>query len=158
MTKEQFEMYKYMKNGGLGNGCGPTFLCALVIAAMMLLASCKSVQYIPVEKVRTEYKTKTDTFIQKDSVLVKDSVFIHSKNDTVWYEKWHTKYLDRVVEKIKTDTVIKVDSIQVPYPVERQLNKWESFCLEYGKVTTGMSIALVLLGILWLIWLIKRKL
>ena len=125
------------------------------IFCLVCLWGCKT-QYIPVEKVITEYKSKTDTFIQKDSVLVKDSVFIHSKNDTVWYEKWHTKYIDKVRYELKTDTLIKKDSIQVPYPVEKPLTKWQQICLDYGKITMGMSIAFIILLIIWLVRFFKR--
>ena len=67
----------------------------IMIAALffaVLLSGCKTVQYIPVETIRTEYKTKVDTFIQKDSCVIKDSVYIHSKGDVV-FEKYSLKSL-----------------------------------------------------------------
>ncbi|SEA78988.1 hypothetical protein SAMN04487851_11431 [Prevotella sp. tc2-28] len=146
----------YGRDGYYNNGCsGP--MIAMMILLLFLLCGCKSVQYIPVETVKTEYVTKTDTFIQKDSVLVKDSVFIHSKGDTVWYEKWHTKYIDRWKERVVVDSFIKTDSIRTPYPVERNLNKWEQFCLDFGKVTTGVTIAVIIAAIVMMIRWIRRK-
>jgi hypothetical protein len=102
-----------------------------------------------VDKLQTLYKyvyrAKTDTFIQKDSVHVKDSVFIHSKGDTVWYEKWHTKYVDRWNKRVVCDTLIKTDSIHVPYPVPAQLSRWQSFCCDYGKLMLGGTIMALIL-------------
>lgn len=131
-------------------------LVVLAVFALVALFSCKT-QYVPVETVRTEYKVKTDTFIKKDSVHVKDSVFMHSKGDTVWYEKWHTRYIDRWKEVIKCDTLVKTDSIQVPYPVERELSRWEKFCLDFGKVTTGGCILGIIIAVLWFVQWIRRK-
>lgn len=107
-----------------------------------MLCSCRT-QYIPVETVRTEYKSKTDTFIQKDSVYVKDSVLIKQNGDTVTITKTRLVYKDRWIDKIATDTVIKTDSIQVPYPVERKLSRWEQFCLDYGKIMFGVSLVML---------------
>ena len=126
------------------------------LIACLLLCGCKT-QYVPVETVRTEYKTKTDTFIQKDSVHVKDSVFIHAKGDTIWYEKWHTKYVDRWRDRIVTDSFVKVDSIQVPYPVERKHSRWEQIKMDYGAVSIGASVVgLIFFIIVLLRWLRRR--
>lgn len=131
-------------------------LLAVVIAVILtgLFCSCSSVKYIPVETVRTEYKTVTDSFIQKDSIFLKDSVFIHSKGDTVWYEKWHTKFIDRVREVVRTDSFIKRDSIQVPYPVEKKLTRWERTKLDWG----GEAIIVTILVFFIIVWLIIKRL
>ena len=135
--------------------CGPVLV---VLAVVFILASCKTIEYVPVETVRTEYKTKTDTFIQKDSVHVKDSVLIQLKGDTVRIEHWHTEYVEREKEKASNDAIIRTDTITVPYPVERKLSKWETFCIDYGKVMVGTT-ATVLLLLIFLVarWLHTRK-
>ena len=145
---------KLLKSGDDYKTCLVCFLgiiFLLFIAAMF--SGCKNVQYIPVETVKTEYVTKIDTVLQKDSVVFHDSVYIHSKGDTVWYEKWHTRYVDRIHEVIKTDTMIKLDSIQVPYPVERKLSKWEQVKLDYG----GEAIVVFFIIFIVLSWLIMNK-
>ena len=148
---------KLSRNSKSFKVCFWCLLGMVVLIAICLLTGCKSVEYVPVETVRTVYVTKTDTFIQKDSIFCHDSVFIHQKGDTVWYEKWHTKYIDRWKERIVTDSFIKRDSIRVPYPVERKLSKWQSFCLDYVKVMLGGSIAAVIVIIAWLVvWIRKR--
>lgn len=130
-------------------------LLAVVIAVILtgLFCSCSSVKYIPVETVRTEYKTVKDSFIQKDSIFVKDSVLIESKGDTVWYQKWHTKYIDRWHEVVRIDSFVKRDSIQVPYPVEKKLTKWQQVKIDYG----GEAIILAIVVIFIVIWLIFKR-
>ncbi|MDR1811180.1 MAG: hypothetical protein LBR34_12410 [Prevotella sp.] len=102
---------------------------------ILLLASCKSVLYVPVESVKTEYK---DVQLH-DSVFVSDSVIIRTKADTVWYEKYKTYYKDRLLR----DSLVVTDSIQVPYPVEvvKEVNnlKW------WQKILFGCGVAFCLL-------------
>lgn len=115
-----------------------------------ILSSCTTTKYVPVETVRTEYVTTHDSVLLKDSVFLHDSVFVHAKGDTVWFEKWHVQYQDRIKEVVKTDTVIKNDSIQVPYPVERKLSKWEQVKMDYGGKAM-IALAIVLYIVIWLV-------
>ena len=55
-------------------------------------------------------QTVTDTNVshvanntQRDSIYLHDSVFVHIRADTVYLEKWHTRWRDR--ETVKTDTI-----------------------------------------------------
>ena len=131
-------------------GFGWGILACLLIT---LLAGCKSIKYVPVETVKTKYVTKTDTIIQKDSIFAHDSIYIHEwqKGDTIYRDRdrWHTSWRDRW----RVDTLYKshTDTIAVPYPVEKPLTRWQQFCLDYGKVTTGATAALLLLLIVWAI-------
>lgn len=129
----------------------------LAIIISLLFSSCKSIQYIPVETVKTEYVTKTDTFIQKDSLVMHDSVYIHSKGDTVWYEKWHTKYKDRIVTKVVVDSFIKTDSVQVPYPVEKKLTKWQQIKIDWGGSAMIMLAIFSLLIIVAIVDILRRR-
>ena len=124
-----------------------------IIACLLitLLAGCKSIKYVPVETVRTDttYITKQ----QRDSIMLHDSIYIHEwqKGDTIYRDRdcWHTSWRDRW----RVDTLYKshTDTIAVPYPVEKPLTRWQQFCLDYGKVTTGATAALILLLIAWAI-------
>ena len=134
------------------------WLWVTLIVLAVLLTSCKSVEYIKVPEYHTEYKTKIDTFIQKDSVYLKDSVYIHAKGDTIWYEKWHTQYVDKWKERIKVDTLMRTDSVAVPYPVTRKLNRWEKFKMEFGGIMLGVSLALLIaIAIIIVRWMMKNK-
>lgn len=87
---------------------------------VLLLGGCKSKEYITVPEYHTEYVCRTDTFHKLDSVYLKDSVYVYQKGDTVYYNK--VTYRDRLhnIYKVKLDTIIKRDSVSVPYPVEEQ--------------------------------------
>ena len=131
------------------------FVVSMVICGVIgMLTSCKSVKYIPVPEYHTEYKVKTDSFVKRDSVWVKDSVWLWMKGDTVYKEHWHTKYKDRYVYRNMADTVMQTDSVRVPYPVERELNRWE-------KTKMNLFVPIALLCVVFfvtLLWLIKRRL
>ena len=45
-----------------------------------------------------------------------------------------------------TDTVIRRDSIRVPYPVERSLTRWERWRMKLGGYA-GIAIVIVVMGV-----------
>ena len=133
-----------------------SFWGILALSAMLwcvLLASCSSVKYVPVETVRTEYRTRDS--IRYDSIYQRDSVYLMFKGDTVY--KYKEKYLYKYLFLNKTDTVIKTDSIQVPYPVERKLTKWQAIKIELGGWAFGIIIAFALIIVGWLIYGRRKK-
>lgn len=95
-----------------------------VVLILLCLCSCRT-KYVSVPEYHTEYITKTDSFTQRDSILVRDSVYMWMRGDTVFKEKYSVIYKDRYRNRYICDTVVKVDSVRVPYPVERQLTKLE---------------------------------
>ena len=123
---------------------------------LVMFAGCKSVEYVPVETLRTDttYITKTE----RDSIFKHDSIYIREfqRGETIYIDRtrWQTLYRDRIL----TDTLIrlKTDSIQVPYPVERQLSRWESLKMEYGGITIGATFLLVVLILCVVIYKFKR--
>lgn len=133
-----------------------SFWGILALSAMLwcvLLASCSSVKYVPVETVRTEYRTRDS--IRYDSIYQRDSVYLMFKGDTVY--KYKEKYLYKYLFLNKTDTVIKTDSIQVPYPVERKLTKWQAIKIELGGWAFGVIIAIALIIVGWVIYKWRKK-
>ena len=129
----------------------------IILILAMIFGSCQSIKYVPVETVKTEYISKTDTFIQKDSVHVKDSVFVTTRNDTVFVNKWHTAYKDKWREKIVCDTVIRTDSIQVPYPVEKKLSRWEKLKMDTGGISLIACLVIFISLIIGLFLNFKKK-
>ena len=104
-------------------------LVYIIILLMLAICfvSCRT-QYIPVESVRTEYKTRDS--IRFDSIYQRDSVYMLVKGDTIYQYRY--KYLYRYLTTNRTDTILKNDSIRVPYPVEKKLNRWQSIKMELG--------------------------
>jgi hypothetical protein len=144
----------YYLNKWYAVGTKKTSASIITIAVLsLLLLSCKSIQYVPVEKVVTEYKTNTVHDSVYLEVLKHDSVIVEKLGDTVVISKWHTLYKDKLKEVIRIDTLIKIDSVQVPYPVERKLTKWEQTKMNVGGVSIGICIAFV--AIMIIVFLVK---
>lgn len=86
----------------------------IIIAICLCIFSCRSIQYVPVETVKTEYRDRVEK--QRDSIYFADTIRIVEKGDTTIIYKDRYRYLYK--DRFLTDTVIKRDSIPVPYPVE----------------------------------------
>ncbi len=126
-----------------------------VVLILLCLCSCRT-KYVSVPEYHTEYITKTDSFTQRDSILVRDSIFMYTKGDTVFKEKYSVIYKDRYRDRYICDTVVKVDSVRVPYPVERQLTKWEEVRDKLGSlVIVLLSVAVIAAVIVFVTRLIK---
>jgi hypothetical protein len=107
-----------------------------------ILYSCKSIQYVPVETMKRDTTYLSQTKI--DSIYHRDSIYVERKGDTVYLSKY--KYLYKYIEKHDTLWREKVDTIQVAYPVEAQLTKWQKIKInidEYLKTT----IILIIIGL-----------
>lgn len=127
-----------------------------IMAAAIMMVGCKSVEYVPVIEHRTDtvYQSK----VVHDSIYQHDSTYIKEKGDSVYIERWHTKY----VLKEKTDTLYesRVDSIPVPYEVvkevevEKSLSWWQSMRMHIGGIVCWLLLILAIYGILkWRKWL-----
>ena len=124
-----------------------------MLFGIVLLTGCKSVKYVPVETVRfdTTYINK----VQRDSVVRYDSVYVREKGDTVWLEKFRYVYRDKTVR----DTLYmnRTDSVRVPYPVEKELGRWERVKMELGGWAFGIIIVSALVVVGWLVYRMRRR-
>ena len=127
----------------------------LIITILLTSAiwSCKSVEYVPVEVIKTD--TTYINKIQRDSIYQLDSVYIRDKGDTVLITK--TRYLYR--DKLIRDTVYMnhVDSVQVPYPVEKELTRWEQFRMDVGGWSIAFIIIIIVIVIGRIIYKLRKK-
>ena len=128
------------------------FLHVGIVLLAVLACSCRSVKYVPVETVRTD-SVRVNT-IQRDSVHLRDSVFVLVKGDTVWMEKYKYLYRDKVVRD--TVSVVKRDTVRVPYPVEKELTRWQRFKMDVGGFSFGGIVVLVLVVVGWMVYKLKR--
>lgn len=113
-------------------------LYIILLTLAICLTSCRSIKDVPVETVKTEYKTRDS--IRFDSIYEHDSIFLFVKGDTVYKEKYRYKY--RYLTINKTDTVMLTDSVQIPYPVEKQLTRWQQMKIELGGWAVGVIVIL----------------
>lgn len=124
----------------------------MLLTLATCFVSCRT-QYIPVESVRIEYKTRDS--IRYDSIYQRDSIYTLMKEDTVYQYRY--KYLYRYLTTNRTDTILKNDSIRVPYPVEKKLNRWQSLKMELGGWAFGIVITFLLAIIGRIVYRSKKK-
>ena len=131
------EAYDEEKSDKAYNGCFWSLVASIVtfvIVSVLLLTSCTTTKVVEVEKVRTD--TTYITKWQRDSVWLHDSIRVREKGDSVWVERWHTKFVEREVH----DTLYqaKTDSIPVPYwkikEVPAPLSWWQKLRLWLGNI------------------------
>ena len=120
---------------------------AAIIIALAGIVACSTTKYVPVESVRTEYRDReVETFVAD---TVHNTRFVWVKGDTVVdiREKEHI----RRVEIHDTCYIERSDTIRIPYPVERNLTKWEQTKMDFGGIAIGAIIAVVCIAVVWLI-------
>lgn len=122
------------------------FICLLVLAT-----GCARKVYVPVESTLSRTDTIYSAKVHVDSVIMRDSVAVFQKGDTVLI----TKYRDRYRVKELTDTVYQsaIDSVKisVPYPVERELSRWERTKMDFGGMAIGALVIALCVAVAWLI-------
>lgn len=130
----------------------------MMVAAMVLLTGCKTIEYVPVETVRTD--TVKIAHIVTDSVFVEkhDSVVSYVKGDTVTIEKWHWR--DRWRDKVSHDTIYqsKRDTVTVeavPRHTEK-LTKWQKTRIKIANWLLWAVGALVVAIVARFVWRLKR--
>lgn len=123
----------------------------IILLTLAIWCSCRSVEYVPVETVKTEIEYRDRLML--DSIHVRDSIIVRDKGDTVFINKWHTAYRDRLIRD--TAFVYRTDSVQVPYPVERPLSRWQRAKLELGGWAFGGIILFSMVIVGWLV--LKRR-
>ena len=107
------------------------------MAFLLCFGSCKTVapcipETITIDSVRVEYKL--------DSVYLyeRDSIFVHEKRDTVFVERWKTRYKD--VLKIQRDTVIDTKT-EVQVQRVEVTPRFAKFCYWWFGITAFLMIA-----------------
>lgn len=124
---------------------------ALFICLLVLASGCSRKVYVPVESVVSRTDTIYSAKVRIDSVIMRDSVAVFQKGDTVTI----TKYRDRYRVKELTDTVYQsaIDSVKVsvPYPVERELSRWERTKMDFGGMAIGALVIALCAAVAWLI-------
>ena len=124
---------------------------ALFICLLVLATGCSRKVYVPVESAVLRTDTIYSAKVRVDSVIMRDSVAVFQKGDTVTI----TKYRDRYRVKELTDTVYQsaIDSVKVsvPYPVERELSRWERTKMDFGGMAIGALVIALCAAVAWLI-------
>ena len=134
-----------------------------ILLVTLFLTGCKTVKFVPVPEYHTLYKMRVDTVQRWDSVrdvqwmtvrevdstqLAALGIQIKGLKNALLIE--HNKLLQKISnEKThKVDTIMQRDSIPVPYPVEKQLTKWQRWKMDAGGWAMGVVAVLVILVII----------
>lgn len=117
----------------------------IAILLCLFFCSCKTTKVVTVEHV-----THDTTFVareHRDSIYLHDSVFVKEwqKGDTVFITtmQWKDRWRERIVKD--TLRVVKVDSIPVPYPVVKEVEK-KLTKAQKGLMWTGVLFIMALLA------------
>ena len=132
---------------------GTGLALVIVLTVLWMLAGCKT-RYVSVPEYHKEYINRTDTFLRSDTLFRLDSVVVRMQGDTTIIEKirWQNRFVN--VYKVKTDTIMKSDSIRVPYPVEKTLTMWQRAKMDVGGWAMGLITVVIIFVI---VWLVRRK-
>ena len=127
-----------------------------ILMAVALLTGCKT-QYIPVPEYHEIVVHHADTLLRVDSVQLRDSVIIRLQGDTIVQEVWRwrdrVKYDTRIVYR---DSV-RVDSVRVPYPVERKQTAWERTMQNVGKISLIILVTSICFMLVYLLLRARNK-
>lgn len=87
----------------------------IIYAVFFALVGCSApkVVYVPQTEKEYVYAEKIDTTIIRDSIYITEK----QQGDTIYINK--VEYRDRYRYINRTDTLVKVDTVGVPYPVEK---------------------------------------
>ena len=123
----------------------------LLIWAAAALSGCTRTVYMPAESTATRTDTVRVLTQRVDSVVMRDSVAVYINGDTVRI----TQYRDRYRDRLRVDTLYRsvTDTLRVsvPYPVERQLTRWERLKMDFGGIALGVAAVVLCIAVLWLI-------
>lgn len=144
------------------------FVALFMAACIWLLFGC-SPKVITVPEYHYERHNTTDTIMMRDSILRERNTIIREADSSMLADLGIRlqqgerailvlrKELERALSQQKEvvhDTIVKVDSIRVPYPVEKQLTKLQQFNQDVASWLFAIIVALV---IAWLWSRYKRK-
>lgn len=126
------------------------FIIILLTAA--ICSGCRTIEYYPLETVRIDTVYVNKKLV--DSVMVRDSIHIYQKGDTV--TEFRLKYIYKY--KYRTDTLYlsKTDTVSVPYPVEKQLTKWQQTKVNYGGWALGIVFVFILIVVGWMVYKLRK--
>lgn len=152
---------------------------AALLGAIVLLGGCARKVYVPTESetvIQARYVERIDTVevevevpAQSASNVTTDTAS-HLETDVAESDAWldslgrlhHT--LDNKPGKLPAQVPVKSherDSIvwrdrPVPYPVERELSRWEAIKMDFGGFAIGAVAAVLCAAVVWLIRKFRR--
>ena len=128
----------------------------IVGLAVLALSGCRT-KYITVPEYHTEYIVRSDTVASVDSVLLHDSVFVYHSGDTVIINKVAYRDRWRNVYKVRTDTLLRRDSVYIPTPTAQTLSKTDWRLTTIGMLATAVVFLVIGFFIATFFWYHNKK-
>ena len=150
-----------------------------IILLMSTICSCRSVKYVPVESSADSVVIEKLVEVQlpPDSATIRALLECDENGRVVlsWLDIANSKNaqaqlaidsLGNLLAKMRTqqDTiylpskeVTVTKEVKVPYPVEKELTRWQQMKLELGGWAFGIIIAFALIIVGWLIYKSRKK-
>lgn len=143
-----------------------------LLSVCLMIVSCRSVKYVPVE---SKMETRDSVVVRdsvvmrevtnyRDSVVTKDStvLVVDENGNVIRTELYRQKEIyralqkeyDMLLERYKKLESQKVDTIRVPYPVEKPLTRWQKWKLDLG----GFAMAAIVITVLVVVGRVVYKL
>lgn len=144
----------------------------LYVLALLSLASCRQVRYIPVETVRVDSTVVHDTSMYvrlvpyKDSVATRDtSSFLSNPYGYSW-----AQWSDGLLHHSLGIWPFATTQVEVPYfidryvtvtkpqivEVEKKLSRWQQFKQDVGGVAIFAVIAVILIVVVYMVYKLKK--
>lgn len=148
-----------------------------IVCFLILFTGCRSrIQYVPIESntVTLDSVVTRDSIIIREEIAIRDStvtrdstvIVLDDKGNVIRTELYRERERyrelnsDYILLQAKYDSLLnaKQKEIQVPYPVERELSRWEQFKMDIGGWAIGLLSGIVLFGVGYIIiWLVRRN-
>lgn len=150
-----------------------------IILLMSTICSCRSVKYVPVENSADSVVIEKLVEVQlpPDSSTIRALLECDENGRVVlsWLDIANSKNaqaqltidsLGNLLAKMRTqpDTIYKpskevtvTKEVKVPYPVEKELTRWQQMKLELGGWAFGIIIAFALIIVGWLIYKSRKS-
>ena len=155
------------------------FAVAMAVSVLLTsLCSCTRKIYVPVENTVMRTDTVTHYISNTDSVTVIERIYesdtrydsiapiLDSLNRVIGWDRYHfretTKMDSREIQRLQSlvDSLraVKRDSVDrpVPYPVERELTRWEKTKMDFGGAAIGVLAVAACVAVVWLIRAFKK--
>jgi len=143
-----------MRSDDKPKGCFAITLFALALLVLLgaaVACGCKRTVYVPVETHHYHTDSVRVAVERVDTLMQHDSVYVERNGDTTLIVRWRDRYKVREVHDTIAREVVKVDSIAVPFPIEKPLSAWQKAKMDFGGIAFGGCLALLAFVIIWLI-------
>lgn len=144
-----------------------SFLIGCIVFLVWCCQSC-SPRYVTVPEYHYESHHTHDTISKVDSVWRERNTVIREADSTILAELGiRLKQGERAILVLRNeleraisqqreavhDTIERIDSVRVPYPVEKQLTRWQSLKMEAGGI---VFVLLIIIVIVFVVCMVKN--